>query len=133
MRGNIITKAFWANKSTVDFIGCLNDGRMVAFDCKECSSDRFPLSNIKEHQYGYLRQINEYGGKAFILLYFSKLFRFARLDFDNLQKYWELKECQNGKRGTCSIPASELLVNEIKINGMILDYLGGVEWKSSTL
>lgn len=68
---NKITKAFFAKKSTVDYIGLIQE-IAVCFDAKECQTDTFPLSNIHKHQFEFMKEFEEQGGVSFILLLFSK-------------------------------------------------------------
>ena len=49
-----ITLAYFDAKSTVDYIGTVQ-GIPVCFDAKECKVDTFPLQNIHEHQYQFMR------------------------------------------------------------------------------
>ena len=49
-----ITLAYFDAKSTVDYIGVVQ-GIPVCFDAKECAPDTFPLQNIHEHQYRFMR------------------------------------------------------------------------------
>lgn len=62
-------KMIYNAKSTVDYIGCLKGGRMIAFDAKACSDKKFPMGNIKEHQVHYLYDVKRMGGCAFLLVF----------------------------------------------------------------
>ena len=68
---NKITKAFFEKKSTVDYIGVVQE-IPICFDAKECQVDTFPLSNIHEHQYKFMEEFEEQGGISFLLVLFSK-------------------------------------------------------------
>ena len=65
-----ITLAYFEQKSTVDYIG-IAQGIALCFDCKECAEDTFPLQNIHEHQYRYMKDFERQGGVSFLLIYYS--------------------------------------------------------------
>ena len=65
-----ITLAYFEQKSTVDYIGTVQ-GIPVCFDAKECRVRTFPLQNIHPHQIQFMKEFEEQGGIAFILLYFT--------------------------------------------------------------
>ena len=61
-------------KSLVDFVGLLEGGRFIAFDAKETKSKTsFPLKNIHQHQYEYLKMVDELGGIAFFMIHFTQI------------------------------------------------------------
>jgi len=45
-------------------------GLCFGFDAKDCAGDRWPLSNLKDHQAKAFNLLNLHGGMAFILLRF---------------------------------------------------------------
>ena len=49
-----ITLAYFDQKSTVDYIGVIQDVP-VCFDAKECATDTFPLQNVHSHQISFMR------------------------------------------------------------------------------
>ena len=65
-----ITLAYFEQKSTVDYIGCIQ-GIPVCFDAKECRSDTFALQNLHEHQVRFMTEFEKQGGVAFLLIYYS--------------------------------------------------------------
>ena len=65
-----ITLAYFEQKSTVDYIGVVQ-GIPICFDAKECIEDRFPLSNVHEHQMKFMEQFERQDGIAFLLIYFK--------------------------------------------------------------
>lgn len=117
-----IRSGYYERKSTVDYIGVYK-GIGIAFDAKETSVEtRFDLSNIKEHQYNYLKKWVVSGGIAFLLLHFNTLDQSYYLPFELLKKYWEGMI----KGGRKSIPYQKIAQKKYKIasNGLIiLDYL----------
>ena len=66
-----ITLAYFDQKSTVDYIGAIQ-GVPVCFDAKECAADTFPLQNVHPHQVAFMREFEEQGGIAFLIIYFSQ-------------------------------------------------------------
>lgn len=65
-----ITLAYFEQKSTVDYIGAVQ-GIPVCFDAKECGADTFPLQNIHPHQVAFMKEFEEQGGIAFIILSYT--------------------------------------------------------------
>ncbi len=62
-----ITLAYFEQRSTVDYIGAVQ-GIPVCFDAKECAKDAFPLQNVHEHQIVFMRDFEDQGGTAFLLI-----------------------------------------------------------------
>lgn len=57
----------------VDFVGALDGGRFVAFECKSCEGTSFPFSALRdkkgnEHQRDYLAKVARFGGVAFVFV-----------------------------------------------------------------
>lgn len=118
--------AFFEKKSTVDFIGCYN-GRAIAFDAKSTKErTRFPLSNIEEHQFNFLKQWKNNGGISFLLIDFAKKQEVYFLTLSELEKWWNEAE----KGGRKSIPYEWFVENCDLVkskNGILLDYLGVIK------
>lgn len=90
-----ITLAYFEEKSTVDYIGVVQ-GVPVCFDAKECAVDTFSLQNVHEHQVNFMKEFEEQGGIAFLLIYYSKRNIFYYLTFQCLFEFWE--RAQKGGR-----------------------------------
>ena len=90
-----ITLAYFEQRSTVDYIGVVQS-YAVCFDAKECASDTFPLANIHEHQYEFMKTFEEQGGIAFILINFTHLDRYYYMRFEELKKFHD--RAQEGGR-----------------------------------
>lgn len=90
-----ITLAYFDKKSTVDYIGVVQ-GIAVCFDAKESKSDTFPLQNIHEHQYEFMRDFEEQEGIAFFLIYYTESDVLYYLPFEYLKLFWE--RAKNGGR-----------------------------------
>lgn len=129
-RGKQIVSAYYEEKSTLDFIG-LYKGVPIAFDAKETKEEnRFPLSNIQDHQIEFMEEWDKHGGIAFLLINFTKLDKVYRLDWKTLSWYWKKYQENKGKRGFGSIAINEFESNCKKIrsrDGIMLDYLEGLK------
>ena len=90
-----ITLAYFDQKSTVDYIGAVQ-GLPVCFDAKECAVKTFPLQNVHEHQIRFMKEFEEQGGIAFIILHFTALDELYYVPFRDLETFW--KRMQDGGR-----------------------------------
>ncbi len=86
-----ITLAYFEQKSTVDYIGVVQ-GVPVCFDAKECQTDSFPLANIHEHQYEFMRDFEEQDGVAFLIISFKEHDSFVYLPFSKLTEFWKRRD-----------------------------------------
>ena len=91
-----ITLAYFEQKSTVDYIGCVQ-GIPVCFDAKECSSDTFALQNLHEHQVRFMTEFEKQGGVSFLLIYYSGRDLLYYLTYQSMMKFWERKEAGGRK------------------------------------
>ena len=94
-----ITLAYFDQKSTVDYIGAVQ-GIPVCFDAKECAVKTFPLQNVHEHQIRFMKDFEEQGGIAFIILHFTALDEMYYMPFRNLEKFWKRMEAGGRKSFT---------------------------------
>ena len=92
-----ITLAYFDQKSTVDYIGAVQ-GIPVCFDAKECAVKTFPLQNVHEHQIRFMKEFEEQGGIAFIILHFTALDELYYVPFHDLETVWI--RMQDGGRKT---------------------------------
>lgn len=90
-----ISLAYFEQKSTVDYIGVVQ-GIPVCFDAKECTSDTFPLQNIHEHQIQFMKEYEEQGGIAFLIIYYTNKDRLYYMPYRHLVVFWE--RAKNGGR-----------------------------------
>ena len=65
---------------------------LAYFDAKECKVDTFPLQNIHEHQYRFMRDFEAQDGIAFLLLFFTGRDEMIYLPFRELAHFWERAE-----------------------------------------
>lgn len=91
-----ITLAYFDQKSTVDYIGTVQ-GIPVCFDAKECAVKTFPLQNVHEHQILFMKEFEEQGGIAFVILYYTSLDEIYYLPFADLYRFWQRME-QGGRK-----------------------------------
>src|SRR5690625_4335626 len=107
----------------VDYSGVCN-GRSIIFDAKETKIERFPLKNIRDHQYELLKSWNRSGAYAFLLVAFwlgANEPEAYILPFRVLEKAWD--GMMTG--GRKSIPIKQFREECIKVksaNGYPLDY-----------
>ena len=95
MQGPIITKAFFSEKSTVDYIGVYR-GIPLCFDAKESHKQTFPLKNIHPHQIRFMNEYEKHGGIAFLIIYYTESDQFYYMPVDELMEY--VKRMENGGR-----------------------------------
>ncbi len=130
----LVTKAYFEKKATVDFYG-IAQGVFMTFDAKETNLNNFPLKNIHPHQVEYMKNIDEQGGLAFLIIHFKQCQRFFLLPFEVLYNY--CLASNNG--GRKSIPFDDMIA-ELEIHltaGGVLHYLEAVnhyiDWKNNSI
>jgi len=97
----IITKAFFGEKSTVDYIGVVQ-GIPICFDAKETQSKNLPINNIHQHQLAFMEAFSQQEGVAFLLVHFKTEGQIFFLPIEEIRKHYDT--AQNG--GRKSIPHS---------------------------
>lgn len=91
-----ITLAYFEQKSTVDYIGVVQ-GNPVCFDAKESKIKTYPLSNIHEHQYEFMRDFEKQGGISFILIYYTELNEIFYVPFRLIEHFFARSQ-NNGRK-----------------------------------
>lgn len=86
-----ITLAYFDQKSTVDYIGTVQ-GIPVCFDAKECAAPTFPLQNVHAHQVQFMKEFEEQGGVAFLIIHYTALDEIYYLPFRDLWAFWRRME-----------------------------------------
>jgi len=82
----------YSKKSTVDFVGVAYS-RPVAFEVKKTEfSTRFPLSNVSDHQFSFLKKYHLQNGISFLLVEFEKLAEWYVVPFQMLSRWWGCRE-----------------------------------------
>ena len=112
--------AVYEKKSTVDYIGTYK-GYALAFDAKSTKIEtRFDLSNVKDHQYRFLKSWVESGGISFLIVQFKTQGVIYFLPFGTLRYWTEQAERK-------SIPYDSFQY-EVEQNGLVMvDYLSALE------
>lgn len=118
-----ITLAYFEQRSTVDYIGAVQ-GIPVCFDAKECATDTFPLQNVHEHQIQFMKEFENQGGVAFLLIYFAHKDIFYYLKFIKLKEFWE--RSKNGGRKSFRFEELEGKYQLSPYNGVCVHYLEGI-------
>jgi len=88
----LTSKGLVAKASTVDYSGTLLGGLSIDYDAKETKiKTSFPLANIEEHQFIYLKFKYDLGGIAFFLIHFTEVYKdlmfITPIPF--IEKYWQ--------------------------------------------
>ena len=86
----IINKAYFDKKSTVDYIGVVQE-IPVCFDAKESNVDKFIFSNVHKHQFDFMNEFENQGGISFLLIFFKKQSQIYYMRFIELKKYFMKK------------------------------------------
>ena len=105
----------------VDYVGTMIGGFSLAFDAKETKQKSLPLANIHESQYKFLSTWYSLGAITFLVVHFSELDEYYRIDFKELRDAWN-NALEGGRK---SIPASSLK-NRIIVKDGILHYMEGL-------
>ena len=119
-----ITLAYFDQKSTVDYIGAVQ-GIPVCFDAKECNSDTFPLQNVHEHQFTFMKEFEEQGGIAFFLIYYSHRNLLYYLRFEKIKEFYERMQ-QGGRKSFRLEELEEAYVIHPK-GGILVPYLENLQ------
>jgi len=118
-----ITLAYFDKKSTVDYIGAVQ-GIPVCFDAKECATDTFPISNIHEHQYIFMRDFEKQKGVAFLLIMFTAREEIYYMRFTELDHFWQRAADGGPRHFTVSELAPAYYLPQSP--GILVPYLVGI-------
>lgn len=123
IENSIITKAFFEEKSTVDYHG-FAQGISFVFDAKETNEkSRLPLQNIHPHQIKYMNEVRKHKVLSFIIAHFKAYREFFLIPGEIINYYYQ-KSLKGGRK---SIPYKELDRNFlINFRNGICDYLSTV-------
>lgn len=103
IKDSIITKAFFEERSTVDYHGACQ-GIPICFDAKETNKKSLPLQNIHEHQIEYMLEMRKHKSLAFILVNFKIYDKFVLIPIE-VVNYYHQKSLKGGRK---SIPFNKL-------------------------
>ncbi len=118
-----ITLAYFEQRSTVDYIGAVQ-GIPVCFDAKECAKDAFPLQNVHEHQIVFMRDFEDQGGTAFLLIWFKGEDKFFYLPYRDLVPLWNRAKTGRSKHFNMDELDPRF---EIKVTGTFVHYLEALQ------
>lgn len=119
-----ITKAYFEKDSTVDYIGVVQE-IPVCFDAKECKTDTFPLMNIHEHQFEFMKEFEEQGGVSFIIIHFTTRNDIYYMTFRELKKYFDRVEEGHAKNFKYNELNDDYFLRSE--GGALIHYLKGIE------
>ena len=119
-----ITLAYFEQKSTVDYIGAVQ-GIPVCFDAKECAARTFPLQNVHEHQIHFMKEFEEQGGIAFILLYFTREDEIYYLPFSHFHRFW--KRMEDGGRKSFTYEEVDKAYQVRSVRDILVHYLETIQ------
>ncbi len=119
----LITKAYFEEKSTVDYIGAVQ-GIPICFDAKETSHKRLPIQNIHQHQVDFMNSFEKQNGIAFLLVYFKEYDEYFYLPFRVLKKYFD--DSKNDGRKSIPYDAFEKQYQIKNKDGFLVHYLEAI-------
>lgn len=119
-----ITLAYFDQKSTVDYIGCVQ-GVPVCFDAKECTTDTFALQNIHPHQMRFMENFEKQGGVSFLIIYYTGRDEIFYLPFTDVKKFWDRREAGGRKSFRYEELDREYLLH--RGHGVLVPYLDGLQ------
>ena len=119
-----ITLAYFDQKSTVDYIGCVQ-GVPVCFDAKECTTDTFALQNIHPHQMRFMENFEKQGGVSFLIIYYTGRDEIFYLPFTDVTKFRDRREAGGRKSFRYEELDREYLLH--RGHGVLVPYLEGLQ------
>lgn len=119
-----ITLAYFDQKSTVDYIGCVQ-GIPVCFDAKECNVLTFPIHNIHPHQIEFMREFEAQGGISFILIHYTSKDEMYYIPFSDIIRFWD--RSANGGRKSFTYDEIDKSYRIFSGNGVMVHYLEALQ------
>ncbi len=119
-----ITLAYFDQKSTVDYIGCVQ-GVPVCFDAKECTTDTFALQNIHPHQIRFMEEFEKQGGVSFLIIYYTGRDEIFYLPYADIRRFWDRKEAGGRKSFRYEELDRDYLLH--RGHGVLVPYLEGLQ------
>ena len=119
-----ITLAYFDKKSTVDYIG-VAQGVPIAFDAKECASDRFSLQNIHPHQVNFMEAFEEQEGIAFFIIHFTGRDKFYYMRLSEMKVYLDRSQEKGRKSFNIEELDPEFFIEDV--NGPLIPYLNYIQ------
>lgn len=119
-----ITLAYFGQKSTVDYIGAVQ-GIPVCFDAKECAESTFPLQNVHSHQIQFMKEFEEQGGIAFLILCYTRKNEVYYMPFSHIYHFW--KRMEEGGRKSFTYDEIDKSYRLRSHKDMLIHYLEGIQ------
>lgn len=111
-KGGAIVGCVPKSKSLTDFFGVLSNGEAIAIEAKNTNNKTsFPLDNIKEHQFVFLKEWNKFTPHSYYLIRFKEHNEIYLVHSKKVQKF---KDTETRK----SIPYSWFLDNATRVENM---------------
>ncbi len=120
-----ITLAYFDQKSTVDYIGVIQNVP-VCFDAKECATDTFPLQNVHAHQIAFMHDFEEQGGIAFFVLFYTMRNVMYYMPYKEMERFW--KRMEQGGRKSFRFEELEDIIEIVHKGEYLVHYLEGLAW-----
>ena len=121
----VITLAYFEQKSTVDYIGVVQD-IAICFDAKETTKTFLPINNIHPHQIAFMKDFKKQGGEAFLVVYFKTFGEYYFMDIDTLSNYYE-KALAGGRKSIAYTQFDKHYLIPIE-GGMYIHYLKALDY-----
>lgn len=86
-----IVEAYYQIPSTTDYNGIYR-GKYIDYEAKETLNLSFPFKNIFPHQLKHLKQIDDHGGIAFIIIFFKKVDKIFIIDIKQFLSVYNNKD-----------------------------------------
>lgn len=118
-KGNLVTGRKEKGE-LCDYIGVVG-GRAIAFEAKEAATHSFPLANIQDHQYEFLKSWHNNGAVTFLIIYMKKWDKTYFVSFEVLSDAWNESK-QGGRKSIPYEVLEECPIIESR-NGYVLDYI----------
>ena len=119
-----ITLAYFDKKSTVDYIGVVQ-GIPVAFDAKECATDRFSLQNIHPHQVRFMEEFEAQEGIAFFLIHFTGRDMFYYMRLREMKVFLDRSDEQGRKSFKIDELDDDYFIEDV--NGPVIPYINYIQ------
>jgi len=78
-----------ASSGGLDYSGILHDGRHIEFEVKETKDLSLPLRNVRMSQIEEIKKLEKYNADVFLLVFFSKVDEWYRLEWGHLRRIFE--------------------------------------------
>lgn len=120
-----IIEAYYRTPSTTDYNG-IYKGKYIDYEAKETARTSFAFKHIFPHQMEHLKEVNEQGGIAFVLIYYKCVNEVYLIDIEQFYKLYN--EGLNGAKKSITVEkAREIGVLVKQGYTPPLDYLKAID------